>query len=1807
MHIIRSRIFSSVAVFGELISELLKRFVVHHKDSSSKIPDVALAQILVKNEKVLKSFDSLSHPINQKKIYNPTYPAHNVINSRIDISSLDITVQLQILTIIEGFETSKKDHLRKLHQCIDNLHLSSCCGSCNHECKKCNFVNCKGGCCADKKIKNCNHSCKNCPDTFRDCKDNSIVCCNNCKTCKKCAKCRKVDNQCRLYKLKASMETIRNLRNLVAHMTDKDCDNFEKRKESFENFPRHDNWESLSKSFNLAMENIIIFMGGIKDPISKSESDKFRTELYDAINDLLPKTKYEKRIKEILALDNRIHGLEKEISIMKPIFDQLVKDMYGSNVEENVAMATIKRVDTSGFLIEIPGEKSVLDVKIKADASLENVPFTSVTSIESYYYIERVPREDESISFQFTVKSDDTSYACIESTEFTYDPAACDHRSSALNIGLVCHANGLSSNVRSIISELEDLEISSLKKVKFTVHEEKNEITLKKWNVRCGDFVNRNFENPYKEHIKLPVDCVKDTQIGQFAHVITKWCSRKVKCDVASLVLTDYDSYKHAKFLGYELSEVKEKLCLTARSRECNNRILVYEPSLHVFLNIRVLEHADILDINQALSICTDDIKMHAMIHRKIIVDSNVVYIGLIVIPDSIFQKISREKNKILCDSCLELLLSYNVMNSLTSFEEWEKNSLQKIVQELKEEHDLEEKPTNYEDTMKSYFNHTIGFMATAEVYLPSLRKMEMPSLSRKTGVQVKTVFLTREQQEIMSLAENKLILTGSFGSGKSVIGQLKMKQLYEKAEGVVKIYYVCCENQCLFQSTVQEIADETCQEIEKRNAHIIARNLSQLKQEMDLHVSANLSRVMKLIYEKNKDVLVHFIFDEYDAEKLNREEANSIRHLIEDESIPGIKDSTILIITQSMEKHREFVKLNRDGQENSYKHEKYQFDLTGLKKSELSRTMRTTNAINALITICIRKIVAQASIFNHPNFAAADIMAKNQKRSTPVAKIEAGKSLSGKEKITSISGRAVTDKELPDVVKEANNVNTYDDSKETVKKKESFKMSRSRVPRSSKEVMKKIEATPTAGNIALETPVDIKNKSYIPDVKIKSDPALDGVSHLDYLFKKLNLENAEKGESTRTEFRFNGSTKLGHNINGKRPVLVQFNSSSLYQKNVSTVIKGIEQLESITYSICLLSVLQKLYNDDKNVVALCIDQYIAKIVPIFCKLLDKTCVEYTPVSNMSHRKMIKDDVLKSYKPSKSVLVTDYVGFTGMEAERVCVFVDKSDYFLKQHLVESLGRCTAELVIVEYENPSTEGKTDDMLKSIIEEWKDKKLVDKVIVEGIKGDLEDDLLLEMENANDHKNYGFNPNSEKFSEIFSLVIASENANIATDDNKDLMRIIERVAHAPYNQNTTGDNDDSERSILNPNRKETGVNLDVINFVDADYFSEIIGKKGENIKRLNKEFGVRLRVDWKKIKIHVIGNRKSKLKVRAYFQLFVHLKKEVRRHKPRRMCFIAGCSSSDIVSLIKANCTNEHKHLEIKVLKPLADSSKTFSNIENFENTIEKILFDAKSDLTKNANVIYDFMVHHGQFHYLGKSGECSVGNLLSSTKRVFEKLNLTALKFDGLTLQRCEKSFTRVDMKIHAQRTGVELRYVLFIDEEFSSFLTCEDIGQDRHFYQAKVEDGYFSTEKVCKSTIDVVDPTSNMSIRTLVNSYETTPSALEVLNAHISPLKNFLGSIQLSKDSPIGVKYRDIPEGYMIYYLRKSERSSYKLAKSTILRTSKELITIRNGLSTMDRESDMFLCSEILQRRDWDIPNAKSALQEMFECSEHFLR
>ncbi|XP_057302358.1 uncharacterized protein LOC130636600 isoform X2 [Hydractinia symbiolongicarpus] len=1880
MHDINSRLICAVDVFADILSKLLETFVIDHKDSATKTPNVALANILRQNKSLDKKLlASFKHPDNKEKIYDVTSPS-TPFKVRIDISSLDISLQYKILTSVEGFLTNQEKSI----QCKDPAH-QPCCNKCFHQC------NCP------KKCKNVNHPCTNCRNTQRDCKGKS-GCCHVCEKCRKCTMILPAENQCSTYKLKKSVDMIMNLRNLVAHMTDKDCENFENSKQPFSNFSDYKDWKSFSDFIiNVIFKDIITFMQNFKNPLPLEECDKFEKALL--------KTLHDPDVKELLhEHDVKISKMEKRMSCTEAKVEILWNDKIQTG-DEHVERLEFKRLDGNACLLKLPVQLNITHVSVSENKGdwkeLEDHSF----EFDDLHLFVKMKFKDSN-SYRFKVIGDrmdlDPQNEEFYSEDVMYDPDACDHRSSALNIGLMCHANGLPTNVVSIISELEDLEFFCSKKVKFTVHGQKKVITLETWFDICGDFVNRNFENPYKEHIKLPVDCVKDTQIGRFADVITNWCSSKVKCDVASLVLTDYDSYKHAEFLGYDLSEVKKKLCLTAKSRECNNRILVYEPSLHVFLNIRVLEQADISHINQALSVCNDDIKMHAMIHREIIVDSNVVYIGLIVIPDSLFQALSQEENKLLCGPCFELILSDSVMNNLTSFKEWEKNSLQKFIKELKKAHDLKRKPKKLEDTIKSYFNRTIGFMATAEVFLPSLRKMEMPSLSCKTGVQVKTVFLTREQQEIMWLAENKLILTGSFGSGKSIIGQLKLKQLYEKAEGVVKIYYVCCESQCLFQTTVQEIAEQTCLKVKKANAQIIARNLLQLKQEMGLDVSVNLSRVMKLIYKRNKNILVHFVFDEYDAENLDHNEASEIKNVITDQSYPRIEESVVILITQSMEKHREYIKVNQNGKERRQAHVKYQFEKTGMKTFYLPTTMRTTTRINDLIKVCVKHFEGNPSVFNHPEFLGKRdpgrrstpklVFSNNPINDNTANKVSAARYYENNPatSIPKISISSKAGRETPASL----DVNSATRNP-VINAPSAYSLPQ--VKDRGDDFDAQLETTGKQTPHLMDTRLD--NSSSVPKEATEVPPPkklIQGSVNLDVAFKLSNANQVKSGEKTKTEFKFNGTHQVGHNIVGEWPILVSIHNSFNDFYSHGDIASH--------YSLCLSQIAEEVIDDTEELVVLSCDRESAIMVKNAFGLIKKESICYTPAFHSKDQAQSKKDILKRYRSRNCILITDFVGFMGMEAERLWVFVDKYDHFLKQHLVESLGRCTSELVVFEYDNPKKEKPNDDIEK-ILQDW--DQLVKKITVEVIKGQVTQQLFVEFSHD---KSYGLNVMSPVYKmEIDKLKKMKDESNHSTD-HKAVMDTIKSNAHDPYF--TTGIKDMFNQSVKASNEKVSDYSLEgfafedsgimlpfesrneingslnyrrmilqdrfhvkievgnfrvllkgsventermkewfrlyfelkksgelnnpetfeslffgdyfenvteddeiawsCISFVPTYLFGKIIGKRGENIRRISRQFQAEIVADKEVGKIFVSGSSTAKRNINFYFQFLMFKKNYVNSlFWSDQKIVVVGLPSHDSVKLIRRrSCKDCERNCEILAQIELTESDLNIDNIPSLKEVFSKVVNDMQIQLRKNETTACELMVHHGHIHIRNcQPGSKKVIDMISNGKLHFKNFSQSSYNFNELPYENPYKDIVRYDISVFTSNQSYEMRYKVFLalKDGNVSFITYEEAGiLPAKFYPYRVGPGYLCTPPQNVRRIDIVDPTTNTSTRLNFQIFQHNIVPENEIQENITKLKSFYESLSIKSNT----LYLDIgtpPEGYLLTYVRRCERKTFKLSNITLLRTSREEIEVRDGLNYEGEiENDIFLTSKLIQGNDIVLQSAEIGLQEILTHSKKLM-
>ena len=140
-----------------------------------------------------------------------------------------------------------------------------------------------------------------------------------------------------------------------------------------------------------------------------------------------------------------------------------------------------------------------------------------------------------------------------------------------------------------------------------------------------------------------------------------------------------------------------------------------------------------------------------------------------------------------------------------------------------------------------------------------------------------------------------------------------------------------------------------------KSHVKIMALNIQELRYNFDLSTNVNLSSVIWSIleYHITSDATIHFIFEEFNLERLNDAEARTLKEIFDGDKYPAIKDSVVMILAQSLEKRRYVGK----GNKTLFSHQQYLYKLTGMHEEELTKSMRTTTSINKLVVAAQRVI----------------------------------------------------------------------------------------------------------------------------------------------------------------------------------------------------------------------------------------------------------------------------------------------------------------------------------------------------------------------------------------------------------------------------------------------------------------------------------------------------------------------------------------------------------------------------------------------------------------------------------------------------------------------------------------------------------------------------------------------------------------------------------------------------------------------------------------------------------------------------------
>ena len=456
-----------------------------------------------------------------------------------------------------------------------------------------------------------------------------------------------------------------------------------------------------------------------------------------------------------------------------------------------------------------------------------------------------------------------------------------------------------------------------------------------------------------KEAILFPPN--QNTGIAKLASNIKKLISNKYNGSAA--IITQYNALEHLNFLGYSLEDVRNKLGLSSlinQSERFDDSAVVFLNDLNVVINLRYTLADDISDIEQELIKCKEDLLLFLLVNRDSALSSNICFVNIIAAPNfsengTVFQ-------------------SENTFNSVIgrngneNFDDWFNNIFIPYIQIV-----------SANETDNSAFmdmiSGTFTFMATTRI--------DVPTLAENTDEQIRSLLLSNEQLRAINTSDNKKIIIGGYGSGKSLVAMGQIQELIKKDNKAnVKIFYICHDVKTLHKRQMKDFVRSLKV---PRNVEVISKNILELCQ--DLKTFNNVPSISDLlpVLVQQPGQVVHFVIDEFNCESLDNAEAKALKNLLT--TSEKLQTSTVVLVAQSMENRRLYHSYDKT----IINHDSYKYEETGMKVIHLSKCMRNSINIFKFNNSLQEALSQEKNIFHHPVLSRSTDIEENADTSRSV------------------------------------------------------------------------------------------------------------------------------------------------------------------------------------------------------------------------------------------------------------------------------------------------------------------------------------------------------------------------------------------------------------------------------------------------------------------------------------------------------------------------------------------------------------------------------------------------------------------------------------------------------------------------------------------------------------------------------------------------------------------------------------------------------------------------------------------------------
>ncbi|XP_047131608.1 uncharacterized protein LOC124810573 isoform X3 [Hydra vulgaris] len=745
-----------------------------------------------------------------------------------------------------------------------------------------------------------------------------------------------------------------------------------------------------------------------------------------------------------------------------------------------------------------------------------------------------------------------------------------------------------------------------------------------------------------------------------------------VNCTGIRAVLPGYRLRYHASLLKCNVEK------FTNYNDE--NRLTIFVSELNLVIIARVATSIYCLKLESEQ--CLNDVILFVNVNNPLIDTNKLIILGVVVLPlhdrkhlkEELFYHFSEDfdldKILFLCKDDIED----------ENFETWWRLVVAYCIKKVNAKN-------NSEVLFKKLISLTMMSMSIVDHCYPTLES--------DTQKQIRSLVLNVEQRNAINDKALKKIITGGYGSGKSIVGkEIVKKCISHKSQNPLTLFYICCNHFSLYECHMKEFVDS----LEKSsNIKVVCDNLYELWKKMckNKSTSSNYISIPKLLeyLASTNGNKVCFVLEELSEEYVKEEDAAQLKHLFA--SI--LKDSLVVFIPESISKNRKMI---ANKQKRTIQRNYFQEKIIGMKVISLNKSMRVTECNKLLIDITQKTICETKSVLNilNTNFKILEEGKGNNLFRVEDKQIEEGKDFqslhmstydsrnNSKNVTPNFIENYVKDKEkidgtphydLIDTIKvnKDNNYASVIDKKdfesnitndETVNK---FKDSTdSKITNKTVENTNKIVTSKTVENFtdykSDQSPEKLENKIIDTIVNDFHD------NDLDYMAKLItkSISNIDPKCHMETEYVFK-SGKIGHSIKGEKPKVVYLPFHDITDK------QSVKLLSIVLEKIC--------FNVLRKTVVICNNiEEVQSVAYAIDTIKNFKAVTYSPhMQKYSPTLEAKFKIHNNLRSELDILVTDCKGFSGAESESVIVFVSPEEIFLRHVLVDAISRSNSYLTV----------------------------------------------------------------------------------------------------------------------------------------------------------------------------------------------------------------------------------------------------------------------------------------------------------------------------------------------------------------------------------------------------------------------------------------------------------------------------------------------------------------------------------------------